>query len=66
MQLLEYGELVSYVKQHVLNMDKAILSVHCHNDLGMATANSLAGIKAGADQVEERSTALGKGPAIHL
>ncbi|NLM21651.1 MAG: 2-isopropylmalate synthase [Peptococcaceae bacterium] len=56
----EYGELVSYVKQHVPNIDKVILSIHCHNDLGMATANSLAGIKAGADQIEGTINGIGE------
>ncbi len=56
----EYGELISYVVNHVPNIDKAIVSVHCHNDLGMATANSLAGIKAGAGQVEGTINGIGE------
>jgi 2-isopropylmalate synthase len=47
----EFGLLVTYVRQHVANIDKATLSVHCHEDLGVAVANSLAAIKAGARQV---------------
>ncbi len=56
----EYGELISYVVNHVPNIDQAIVSVHCHNDLGMATANSLAGIKAGAGQVEGTINGIGE------
>lgn len=56
----EYGELISYVINNVKNIDKAIVSVHCHNDLGMATANSLAGIKAGAGQVEGTINGIGE------
>jgi len=56
----EYGELISYVINNVKNIDKAIVSVHCHNDLGMATANSLAGIKAGASQLEGTINGIGE------
>ncbi|MZP28603.1 2-isopropylmalate synthase [Heliobacterium undosum] len=56
----EYGELIAYVKNNVPNIDRARLSIHCHNDLGMATANSLAGIKAGADQVEGTINGIGE------
>ena len=56
----EYGELISFVINNVKNIDKAIVSVHCHNDLGMATANSLAGIKAGASQVEGTINGIGE------
>ena len=48
----EFGDLIAYLMNHVSNIDKAILSVHCHNDLGLAVANSLAGIGAGARQAE--------------
>ena len=48
----EFGNLVKYVIDNTPNMDKAVLSVHCHNDLGLATANTLAAIKAGARQGE--------------
>lgn len=56
----EYGELISSVFKNVKNIDRAIVSVHCHNDLGMATANSLAGIKAGARQVEGTINGIGE------
>lgn len=56
----EYGELICYVFKHVPNIDKAIVSVHCHNDLGMATANSLAGLKAGASQLEGTINGIGE------
>ncbi len=48
----EFGMMITYIREHVANIDKATLSVHCHNDLGLAVANSLAAIKAGARQVE--------------
>jgi 2-isopropylmalate synthase len=47
----ELAALIAYVREHVANVDRATLSVHCHNDLGLAVANSLAAIKAGARQV---------------
>jgi 2-isopropylmalate synthase len=47
----EFAMLVTYVREHVANIDRATLSVHCHDDLGVAVANSLAAIKAGARQV---------------
>ncbi len=56
----EYGELISYVMNNVSNIDKAVVSIHCHNDLGMATANSLAGVKAGASQVEGTINGIGE------
>lgn len=48
----EIANMVGYCKKHVKNIDKAIISMHCHNDLGLAVANTLSGIKAGARQVE--------------
>lgn len=48
----QWGDLICRIRETVPNIHKVRLSVHCHNDLGMATANSLAAIKAGADQVE--------------
>ena len=48
----EFGDLIAYLMNNVPNIDKTILSVHCHNDLGLAVANSLAGLKAGARQAE--------------
>jgi len=56
----EYGELISFVIKNVKNIDKAIVSVHCHNDLGMATANTLAGIMAGAGQLEGTINGIGE------
>ncbi len=48
----EYFSLIQHLMNKVPNIDKAIISVHCHNDLGMAVANSLAGVRGGARQVE--------------
>ncbi len=48
----EFGLMIAYIREHVPNIDQATISVHCHNDLGLAVANSLAAIKAGARQVE--------------
>jgi 2-isopropylmalate synthase len=56
----EFSDLVAYVKTHTPNIGKAILSVHCHNDLGLATANTLAGINAGARQVEVTVNGIGE------
>lgn len=48
----EFGALVAYVATHVRNIGQAVISVHCHNDLGLGVANSLAAIRSGAGQVE--------------
>ena len=56
----EFGELIAYIKKNVPNIDKAIISVHCHNDLGMATANSLAAAMNGARQIECTINGLGE------
>lgn len=48
----EYGVKINYLYENVKGIDKAILSTHCHNDLGLATANSIAGIENGARQIE--------------
>lgn len=56
----QWGRLISDIRKNVPNIDQAILSVHCHNDLGMATANSLASIKAGAQQVECSVNGIGE------
>jgi 2-isopropylmalate synthase len=56
----EFGKMVSYVREHTPNIHQAVLSVHCHNDLGLATANSLAGLKAGARQVEVTINGIGE------
>jgi len=51
---------VNYLMNNVPNIDKAILSMHCHNDLGMATANTIAGVQAGARQVEVTINGIGE------
>ncbi len=56
----QYGELIHQIKTRVPNIDKAIISVHCHDDLGLAVANSLAGIKNGARQVEGTINGIGE------
>jgi len=56
----EYSYLISTLKKKVPNIDKAIISVHCHDDLGMAVANSLAAISAGARQVECTINGIGE------
>jgi len=56
----QYGEKIAYLINHVPNLDKAILSCHCHNDLGLATANSIAGIIGGARQIECTINGLGE------
>ncbi|HNT44640.1 MAG TPA: 2-isopropylmalate synthase, partial [Syntrophorhabdaceae bacterium] len=56
----EFGELIAYIRKNVPNIDKAIISVHCHNDLGLATANSIAAIHNGARQVECTINGIGE------
>lgn len=56
----EYFEKIKYLKEHVDCIDKAIISTHCHNDLGMATANTLSGVLAGARQVEVTINGIGE------
>jgi 2-isopropylmalate synthase len=56
----EFSEMVRYVIAHTPNIGKAILSVHCHNDLGLATANTLAAIHAGARQAEVTINGIGE------
>lgn len=56
----EFGDLVSFLMNNVKGIENIVVSVHCHNDLGMATANSLAGIKAGASQVEGTINGIGE------
>jgi 2-isopropylmalate synthase len=56
----EYGKKIKYIYEHVKNIDKAIISVHCHNDLGMATANSISGVVNGARQVEVTMNGIGE------
>ena len=56
----QYSEKIAYLVNNVPNIDKAIISCHCHNDLGLATANSIAGITAGARQIECTINGLGE------
>ena len=56
----EYSAKIRYIVDNVPNIDKAIISTHCHNDLGLATANTLAGIAAGARQVEVTMNGVGE------
>lgn len=56
----QFGELVTWLRENVDEMNDITISVHCHNDLGMATANSLAGITAGATQVEGTINGIGE------
>jgi 2-isopropylmalate synthase len=56
----EYGELIEYLMNNVPNIDKAVISVHCHNDLGLAVANSLTAVLKGAGQVECTINGIGE------
>ena len=56
----QYGDKIAYLVNHVPNIDKAILACHCHNDLGLATANSIQGVIAGARQIECTINGLGE------
>ena len=56
----EFGDLIKYIVKNVSNIDKAVISVHCHNDLGLATANSLAAVLNGARQVECTINGIGE------
>ncbi|GAB3333120.1 2-isopropylmalate synthase [Larkinella ripae] len=56
----EYGKKIKYIYEHVSNVHQAIISIHCHNDLGLATANTLAGIQNGARQVEVTINGIGE------
>jgi 2-isopropylmalate synthase len=56
----EFGALIRGIVENVPNIDQAIISVHCHNDLGMATANTLAGVRNGARQVEVTVNGIGE------
>jgi 2-isopropylmalate synthase len=56
----EYGAKIKYLKDHVKGIDDVIISCHCHNDLGMATANSIAGIQNGARQIECTINGIGE------
>jgi 2-isopropylmalate synthase len=56
----EYGAKIAYLVNNVPNIDKAIIATHCHNDLGMATANTISGILNGARQVEVTMNGIGE------
>lgn len=56
----EYGNKIRYLMEHVDGIDKAIISTHCHNDLGLATANTLSGVLNGARQVEVTINGIGE------
>jgi 2-isopropylmalate synthase len=56
----QYGSKIRFLKENVKNIDKAIISVHCHNDLGLATANSVAGLQNGARQFEGTINGIGE------
>ena len=55
-----FYKVISYLKENVSNIEKAVISTHCHNDLGLAVANSLAGVEAGARQIECTLNGLGE------
>ncbi len=56
----QYGAKIRFLKENVKNIDQAVISVHCHNDLGLATANSIAGVQNGARQVECTINGIGE------
>lgn len=56
----EYGAKIRFLKENVRGIDKVILSTHCHNDLGLATANSIAGVQNGARQIECTINGIGE------
>jgi 2-isopropylmalate synthase len=56
----DYGAKIKFLRENVKNIDKAILSTHCHNDLGMATANTMSGVINGARQVEVTLNGIGE------
>ena len=56
----EYGAKIAYLRDNVKGIHKAVLSTHCHNDLGMATANSIAGVENGARQIECTINGIGE------
>jgi len=56
----QYGEKIAWLVNHVPNIDKAVISCHCHNDLGLATANSISGVLNGARQIECTINGLGE------
>ncbi|BDS13465.1 2-isopropylmalate synthase [Aureispira anguillae] len=56
----EYGHKIAYLKQNVKGIDQVIISAHCHNDLGLATANAIEAIKNGAEQIECTINGIGE------
>lgn len=56
----EFADMVKYIRTHTPNIERAVFSVHCHNDLGLATANTLAAIQAGARQAEVTINGIGE------
>lgn len=56
----QYGSKIRFLKENVQNIDQAIISVHCHNDLGLATANSIAGLQNGGRQIEGTINGIGE------
>ncbi|MFK7771578.1 MAG: 2-isopropylmalate synthase [Saprospiraceae bacterium] len=56
----EYGEKIKFLKENVKNIHKAVIATHCHNDLGLATANSISGIQNGARQIECTINGIGE------
>ncbi len=56
----EYFDIIKYLKKNVPNIEKAVISVHCHNDLGLSVANSIAAVQAGARQVECTINGIGE------
>lgn len=56
----EFGAKIQYLRDHVSNIDNAIISVHCHNDLGLATANTISAIQNGARQIEVTINGVGE------
>jgi 2-isopropylmalate synthase len=56
----EYFSIIKYLRENVANIDQAVISVHCHNDLGLSVANSIAAVQAGAGQVECTINGIGE------
>ncbi|WP_457617446.1 2-isopropylmalate synthase [Lutibacter sp.] len=56
----EYGEKINYLMENVTGIDKVVISCHCHNDLGLATANAIAGVQNGARQIECTINGIGE------
>jgi len=59
----EFGRMIGNLRERVRNIDKIVLSVHCHNDLGLAVANSLSAASNGARQIECTINGMARGPA---